>query len=122
MAGALVEAAAREGIVQGTPECQGAKGPAGAQGRLRSSSASARVRPRLSTFETRTSAVTLRSAFDAAFVAKRATGHVLGGGAERRMGVWIAGEGARWLAEGTTSTRGDCIAADCSRTPAQRRG
>jgi hypothetical protein len=77
MAGSLFEAAAREGDVQGTPECQGMKSPAGAQGRLRSSSARARVRPRLSTFETRTSAVALWSAFDAAFVAKLATGHVL---------------------------------------------
>src|SRR5437660_3486590 len=77
MAGALFEAAARGGRFQGTPECQGMKSPAGAQGRLRSSSARARVRPRLSTFETRTSAVALRSAFDAALVAKLATDHVL---------------------------------------------
>jgi hypothetical protein len=40
--------------------------------------------------------VALRSAFDAAFVAKVATGHVLGGGAVRRMRGGIAGEGAWW--------------------------
>jgi hypothetical protein len=45
----------------------------------------------VSTFERRTSAVALRSAFDAAFVAKLATGHVLEGGAKRRVGGGIAG-------------------------------
>jgi hypothetical protein len=43
--------------------------------------------------------VALRRAFDAAFVAKLATGHVLGGGATRRVEGGIAGEG--WGVQGT---------------------
>jgi hypothetical protein len=38
----------------------------------------------------------VRRAFDAAFVAKVATDHVLGRGAERRMRGGIAGEGRGW--------------------------